>query len=207
MKVYINREPIHGPWGGGAKTVNKLALTLEEKGHEVVYKLQPGIEKIFCFDPRPNEYGEGISHLFEYKTKHSTKIIQRIGDIGTHAENLAEYISGLQIKELAADITTFVKGRKLDDDGNVLFSMEANVISTESRGYDGCRGWVGDFSVNDVEISLGDVVTTALDAGLEHHFGLVAGKHTTAVKEWAYWVGARCVAPIPYSNGQSGLRQ
>jgi predicted dehydrogenase len=43
-----------------------------------------------------------------------------IGDIGTHAENLAEYITGLQIRELAADISTFVKGRKLDDDGNVL---------------------------------------------------------------------------------------
>jgi predicted dehydrogenase len=43
-----------------------------------------------------------------------------IGDIGTHAENLAEYITGLKIKELAADLTTFVKGRKLDDDGNVL---------------------------------------------------------------------------------------
>jgi len=47
-----------------------------------------------------------------------------IGDIGTHAENLAEYISGLQIKELAADITTFVKGRKLDDDGNVLLRFK-----------------------------------------------------------------------------------
>lgn len=43
-----------------------------------------------------------------------------IGDIGTHAENLAEYISGLQIKELAADLTAFVDGRLLDDDGNIL---------------------------------------------------------------------------------------
>ncbi len=47
-----------------------------------------------------------------------------IGDIGTHAENLAEYISGLQIEELAADITTFVKGRALDDDGNVLLRFK-----------------------------------------------------------------------------------
>ena len=47
-----------------------------------------------------------------------------IGDIGTHAENLAEYVTGLQIKELAADITTFVKGRKLDDDGNVLLRFK-----------------------------------------------------------------------------------
>jgi len=43
-----------------------------------------------------------------------------IGDIGTHAANLAEYISGLLITEICADLTTFVKGRKLDDDGNCL---------------------------------------------------------------------------------------
>ena len=47
-----------------------------------------------------------------------------IGDIGTHAENLAEYITGLEISELAADITAFVKGRKLDDDGNVLLRFK-----------------------------------------------------------------------------------
>ena len=43
-----------------------------------------------------------------------------IGDIGTHAENLAEFITGLEIKELAADLSTFVAGRLLDDDGSVL---------------------------------------------------------------------------------------
>lgn len=47
-----------------------------------------------------------------------------VGDIGTHAENLAEYITGLRIRELAADLTTFVEGRKLDDDANVLLRFE-----------------------------------------------------------------------------------
>jgi predicted dehydrogenase len=47
-----------------------------------------------------------------------------IGDIGTHAENLAEYVTGLQMKEVAADLTSFVKGRKLDDDGNVLLRFK-----------------------------------------------------------------------------------
>lgn len=47
-----------------------------------------------------------------------------VGDIGTHAENLAEYISGLHIRELAADITSFVEGRLLDDDANVLLRFE-----------------------------------------------------------------------------------
>ena len=43
-----------------------------------------------------------------------------MGDIGTHAENLARYVTGLEIESLCADLTTFVKGRKLDDDGSVL---------------------------------------------------------------------------------------
>ena len=43
-----------------------------------------------------------------------------MGDIGTHAENLAEYITGLEISEICADISTLVEGRLLDDDGNVL---------------------------------------------------------------------------------------
>jgi predicted dehydrogenase len=43
-----------------------------------------------------------------------------IGDIGTHAENLARYITGLEIDELCADFSTFVEGRRLEDDGNML---------------------------------------------------------------------------------------
>src|SRR6266700_3092747 len=38
-----------------------------------------------------------------------------VGDIGTHAENLLEYITGLRIRSLCADLTTFVEGRALDD--------------------------------------------------------------------------------------------
>lgn len=47
-----------------------------------------------------------------------------VADIGTHAENLAEYITGLKILELAADASTFM-GR-LDDDVNVLLRFENN---------------------------------------------------------------------------------
>ena len=47
-----------------------------------------------------------------------------VGDIGTHAENLAEYITGLKIRELAADLTSFVEGRLLDDDANILLRFE-----------------------------------------------------------------------------------
>jgi predicted dehydrogenase len=42
------------------------------------------------------------------------------GDIGTHAYNLAEFVTGLTLEALAADVHTFVKGRKLDDNAHVL---------------------------------------------------------------------------------------
>jgi predicted dehydrogenase len=47
-----------------------------------------------------------------------------MGDIGSHAENLAEYITGLKITEICADLTSFVDGRILDDDGNCLLRFE-----------------------------------------------------------------------------------
>jgi len=47
-----------------------------------------------------------------------------MGDIGTHAAHLAEYISGLKITKLCADLNVMVEGRALDDDGNVLLKFD-----------------------------------------------------------------------------------
>lgn len=47
-----------------------------------------------------------------------------MGDIGTHAAHLAEYVSGLKITELCADLSTLVEGRILDDDGSVLLRFD-----------------------------------------------------------------------------------
>lgn len=43
-----------------------------------------------------------------------------LGDIGTHAESLARYITGLEIEQLCAEFTTFVEGRRLEDDASLL---------------------------------------------------------------------------------------
>ncbi|WP_412028368.1 Gfo/Idh/MocA family protein [Deinococcus yunweiensis] len=43
-----------------------------------------------------------------------------VGDIGSHAENLAATVTGLELDSICADLTTFVPGRRLDDDGSVL---------------------------------------------------------------------------------------
>lgn len=47
-----------------------------------------------------------------------------VGDIGTHAENMAEYVTGLKITEIAADLHTYVPGRSIDDDCEMLLRFE-----------------------------------------------------------------------------------
>ena len=58
-----------------------------------------------------------------------------MGDVGTHAANLAEYITGLTITQVCADLTAFVPGRQLDDDGSVLlrFDNGAKGVLTASQ--------------------------------------------------------------------------
>ncbi|MEI6759990.1 MAG: Gfo/Idh/MocA family oxidoreductase [Betaproteobacteria bacterium] len=43
-----------------------------------------------------------------------------LGDIGSHAEHLARYVTGLQLAQVCADVTTFVDGRQLDDNAHVM---------------------------------------------------------------------------------------
>jgi predicted dehydrogenase len=46
-----------------------------------------------------------------------------VGDIGTHAAHLTEYVTGLPIEEVSSELTTFVAGRSLDDDASVLLRL------------------------------------------------------------------------------------
>ena len=51
-----------------------------------------------------------------------------MGDIGTHAAHLAEYISGLKITKMCADLNIVVSGRALDDDGSVLLHFDNGAV-------------------------------------------------------------------------------
>jgi predicted dehydrogenase len=55
-----------------------------------------------------------------------------MGDIGTHAAHLAEYISGLKITQMCASLNTVVEGRMLDDDGAILLRFEDNATGVLS---------------------------------------------------------------------------
>jgi predicted dehydrogenase len=64
-----------------------------------------------------------------------------IGDIGSHAENLATTVTGLELESICADLSIFVPGRKLDDDGNVLlrFTNGAKGVLIASQIEVGCE--------------------------------------------------------------------
>ena len=50
-----------------------------------------------------------------------------VGDIGSHTMHLLEFVTGLKCESVAADLTTFVQGRKLDDDASIMIRMSENV--------------------------------------------------------------------------------
>lgn len=98
MNIFINRVAKTTAWGGGSKTVHALTERLKGLGHNVVNHLNPAVfndenefkklnlDVIFCFDPRPNHQGLRYEELYYMKKIFNAKIIQRIGDIGTHSK-------------------------------------------------------------------------------------------------------------------------
>ncbi len=65
--------------------------------------------------------GEGQGKINNWRSDPSKAGISNcMGDIGTHAHNLIRYITGLEIEEMCSDLTAFIPGRELDDDGNCL---------------------------------------------------------------------------------------
>ncbi len=72
--------------------------------------------------------GEGNSAISNWRA--DPKIAGKsncMGDIGTHAHNLTKYITGLEVDEIAAELTAFIPGRELDDDGNCLVRFTEGV--------------------------------------------------------------------------------
>lgn len=61
-----------------------------------------------------------------------------VADIGSHAHNLVEFITGAKIASLCADLSRFVPGRQLDDDANILLRLEGGAKGTMSCSQVAC---------------------------------------------------------------------
>ena len=53
-----------------------------------------------------------------------------VGDIGTHAQNLLEFVTGKNVESICAELTSFVEGRRLDDDASMLLRLEGGARGT-----------------------------------------------------------------------------
>ena len=107
-----------------ALTHNYTGYPMVKQAREMVAQGQVGaVRKVVV------EYPQGwLAHPIEregqkqasWRTDPKRAGAGALGDIGSHAENLARYITGLELDALCADVTTFVEGRPIDDDVNML---------------------------------------------------------------------------------------
>lgn len=90
MKIYFNRRPVDGPWGGGSKILSKIVTESLRRSHSVFFEEElvsnGPYDVMFCADPRDTPL---ISYreVLKFKQNFSkTKLVQRIGDLGTHGK-------------------------------------------------------------------------------------------------------------------------
>lgn len=89
---------------------------------------------------------------------------------------------------------------RLSDDGKQLFAVEAEIIASPHRGYDGSRGWLSHFKQEGQSLSLADLVNTIMVEGIEHHFILGKGHHAAALHEVAAWLDINLIQKHPYQD-------
>jgi len=120
-----------------ARTRNIVAVTYTYSGYPMVKQARAliaagrlgAVRKIYVEYPQ-GWLSTGIEHAGQKQASWRTDPAKSgaggaIGDIGTHAAHLAEYVSGLRIAEVAAELRTFVAGRQLDDDSAMLLRFDS----------------------------------------------------------------------------------
>ena len=103
-----------------ALTHNYTGYPMVKQARELVRQGKLGtITKIVAEYPQGWLLGAAGMNIWRLDPKYAG-ISSSVGDIGTHAHNLARYVTGLEVEALCADLTTFGKGYELEDDANIL---------------------------------------------------------------------------------------
>ena len=85
-------------------------------------------------------------------------------------------------------------------DASAFFRMQADVVAQDPSGFDGCRGWMENFSIGDDTANLSDVIATVMSHGLEHHFVALPGDYSNVLAEFAAWAGMNVLKRRPARN-------
>ena len=119
-KVFINRKSVTGPWGGGNKFVSCLYDYLKDNDYIVSDTLAADVDIIFCFDPRPDSNNVWYGDFLNHKRQFGSKIIQRVGDIGTHGKpDLTRLVSeSIRLSDFIIFPSTWAKNMMMYDGDN-----------------------------------------------------------------------------------------
>lgn len=111
MKIFINRSPVQGPWGGGNNFVRAFFDHIPGFGHQVYNSLVRDLDVIFIQDPRPDsQVGISINECIAYKRAFpKTKIVQRINECDAR-KNTNDIDNLLRECSRFIDKTVFVSG-------------------------------------------------------------------------------------------------
>lgn len=89
MNIYFNRKPVPGPWGGGSKILSSIIDECVARRHNIYLENEiqsvKDLDIIFCIDPRPTEFVT-FEDLLVKRNSTKAKLLQRIGDLGTHGK-------------------------------------------------------------------------------------------------------------------------
>lgn len=81
VKIFFNRVPIDGPWGGGNQFLREMISTVHQAGHEITHQLSPDVDVIFMIDPRPGNTGYSVQHIAQHKQLYPhTKVLHRVNE-------------------------------------------------------------------------------------------------------------------------------
>jgi hypothetical protein len=90
MKIYFNRRPNPGPWGGGSKVLSAIVEEAQRRKHQVFFEEElhksNSFDIYFCLDPRSTQHVSYMDMLLKRRNNSNSKIVQRIGDLGTHGK-------------------------------------------------------------------------------------------------------------------------
>jgi len=109
MKILFNRRPVVGPWGGGTKVLSAIIEECAARGHKTFFEeeinFQNDIDILFCMDPRPSSI-INFNQILDYRRSHlKTKLVQRVGDLGTHGK--PELFELVQASSQFSDVLIF----------------------------------------------------------------------------------------------------
>ena len=107
-RVYINRKPVDGPWGGGNHFLHALKNFAPEFGYEPCFEFDPSMDLLFMFDPRKDGLGPDLEEIKAIKENFpAIKIVHRINECD--ARKNTNFIDRLLLESgRITDATVFV---------------------------------------------------------------------------------------------------